>query len=460
MKKTHLLSFLLILLTIGCNKENDPKLFEQGSLEPNKEVQIIFSENALSRPQNVDVSILSSSDERLDMNEISSFYDIKSEANYGVHIALEEQPQDRLIEVKILLSETYISSIPKNYGVEIFARIYADGGMETIDDFELIESSYDKDNKTLSAFLPAYIFSNHKNDNVFETVLKVAATPGKNKGSDLNKSYNNSKCEAFGIICPTGNCAVSSAFNKQRKHPISGKVKPHWGVDFAVAQGTNVKAVTYGKVERVSVDKNGYGLNIILRHDNGSVSRYCHLSKVLVATGTNVTQGQAIALSGGAKGDPNAGTSTGPHLHFEYAPNGNISLSKSRIDPMPCITASLEGGINIRDNGTLADDAFDAYLNGHFIGKTTIGDSNSIALSSLMPGEMTLKVVCTIAPDNVGTLEIILNNGILFTNGSNVLSTELEQGESMSLIIVIPQQLEKSVPFRSFFKDNDYIEGI
>lgn len=46
-------------------------------------------------------------------------------------------------------------------------------------------------------------------------------------------------------------------------------------------------------------------------------SRYAHLSETCVKEGKHVKKGQLIGYSGGAKGHPNSGTSTGPHLHFE-----------------------------------------------------------------------------------------------------------------------------------------------
>ncbi len=51
------------------------------------------------------------------------------------------------------------------------------------------------------------------------------------------------------------------------------------------------------------------------------MSRYAHLSRFGVSVGQTVKEGQTIAYSGGAKGMPGAGYSTGPHLHFEIREN-------------------------------------------------------------------------------------------------------------------------------------------
>lgn len=62
----------------------------------------------------------------------------------------------------------------------------------------------------------------------------------------------------------------------------------------------------------------GYGYTIVVNHGNGLKTRYAHASKLLVAAGDKVSQGQEIMISG------NTGRSTGPHLHFEVISNGTF----------------------------------------------------------------------------------------------------------------------------------------
>jgi murein DD-endopeptidase MepM/ murein hydrolase activator NlpD len=84
----------------------------------------------------------------------------------------------------------------------------------------------------------------------------------------------------------------------------------HTGVDFPVATGTSVKAVTGGEV--VSAGWAGsFGYEVIVRHPDGRYSQYAHLSAISVSEGQPVTSGQRLGRSG------STGNSTGPHLHFE-----------------------------------------------------------------------------------------------------------------------------------------------
>ena len=67
----------------------------------------------------------------------------------------------------------------------------------------------------------------------------------------------------------------------------------------------------------------GYGNYTCVDRGSGFATCYGHQSKILVAVGQPVQQGQQIGLVG------NTGNSTGPHLHFEVRLNGTPT------DPMP-----------------------------------------------------------------------------------------------------------------------------
>ncbi|WP_035577216.1 MULTISPECIES: peptidoglycan DD-metalloendopeptidase family protein [unclassified Halomonas] len=113
-----------------------------------------------------------------------------------------------------------------------------------------------------------------------------------------------------------GSYRLSSSFNPRRKHPVTGRISPHNGTDFAMPIGTPVTAPANGVVERVS-NHHAAGRYVVIRHDNGYRTRYLHLSRPLVEQGERVTMGERIALSG------NTGRSTGPHLHYEVIVNNS-----------------------------------------------------------------------------------------------------------------------------------------
>ncbi|MFB6708551.1 peptidoglycan DD-metalloendopeptidase family protein [Streptomyces sp. NPDC056333] len=84
----------------------------------------------------------------------------------------------------------------------------------------------------------------------------------------------------------------------------------HTGIDFPVATGTSVKAITSGTV--VTAGWGGaYGNEVVVKHADGHYSQYGHLSALSVSVGQALSTGQQIGLSGAT------GNVTGPHLHFE-----------------------------------------------------------------------------------------------------------------------------------------------
>ena len=95
----------------------------------------------------------------------------------------------------------------------------------------------------------------------------------------------------------------------------------HTGIDLAGPYGSPIRAVTAGEVIEAGRES-GYGYIVKIRHADGTVTYYAHMSKILVYSG-HVTTGQEIGKEG------NTGHSTGPHLHFE------VRINDVPINPVP-----------------------------------------------------------------------------------------------------------------------------
>lgn len=108
---------------------------------------------------------------------------------------------------------------------------------------------------------------------------------------------------------------ISSSFNPRRLHPVTGKVRPHRGIDYAARTGTPVVAAGNGKVI-----KSGYnrlnGNYVFIQHGEKYVTKYLHLHKRYVKKYSKVKQGQKIGTVGAT------GRVTGAHLHYEFLVNG------------------------------------------------------------------------------------------------------------------------------------------
>lgn len=110
---------------------------------------------------------------------------------------------------------------------------------------------------------------------------------------------------------------ISSRFNPRRVHPVSGRVRPHRGIDYAAPTGTPIWAAGDGRVEFAG-RKGGYGNAVIVNHGRGVTTLYAHMSRFAktARSGRAIHQGQVIGYVG------STGASTGPHLHYEYRVKG------------------------------------------------------------------------------------------------------------------------------------------
>lgn len=108
---------------------------------------------------------------------------------------------------------------------------------------------------------------------------------------------------------PVKEAAIGSGFGP-RLDPLAGVRAMHEGIDFVAEAGTPVVAAATGIVS-VADRHPEFGNMIDIDHGEGLVSRYAHLSRLLVVPGQMVRRGERIGELG------NTGRSTGPHLHFE-----------------------------------------------------------------------------------------------------------------------------------------------
>ena len=111
------------------------------------------------------------------------------------------------------------------------------------------------------------------------------------------------------FVLPTGGSRVSGWYFHDPRNPT------HIGLDYGCRLGDPIYAADSGVVT-IAGWNGGYGILVELTHGNGFVTRYAHLSELLVGCGTPIYQGQVVGYCG------STGYSTGAHLHFEVRFNG------------------------------------------------------------------------------------------------------------------------------------------
>ena len=128
------------------------------------------------------------------------------------------------------------------------------------------------------------------------------------KGESMRKAF---------LKAPLQYSRISSGFSYARKHPVTRKVQPHTGVDYAAPTGTPVMTIGDGVVTSVKYEGAG-GNTVRIRHNSVYSTAYLHLSKYAkgLKAGQRVKQGDVIGYVG------STGRSTGPHLDFRVWKNG------------------------------------------------------------------------------------------------------------------------------------------
>lgn len=199
------------------------------------------------------------------------------------------------------MTEDQIMDLAAIFGWDIdFAQDLQPG-----DSFRVVyEEKFQDDERVASGDILAAEFVNQ--GAIYRAVLNEDGNYYTPDGKAMRKSF---------LRAPVNFKYISSNFNPRRLHPVTGKVRPHNGIDYVAPVGTPIMAAGGGSV--VAAGYNQFNGNyVFIKHAGNYVTKYLHLSKRTVNKGQRVKQGQTIGLLGGT------GRVTGPHLHYEFVVGG------------------------------------------------------------------------------------------------------------------------------------------
>ena len=121
---------------------------------------------------------------------------------------------------------------------------------------------------------------------------------------------------------------ITSRFSQSRYHPILKERRPHLGVDYGAPRGTPVLASADGTV--ISAGRQGgFGNLVRVRHPNGYITGYAHLSRMDVRRGQSVKQGERIGRVG------STGLSTAPHLDYRVQNRSGKYINPKELAALP-----------------------------------------------------------------------------------------------------------------------------
>jgi len=174
------------------------------------------------------------------------------------------------------------------------------------------------------------------------------------KTSDGSSGYfdeNGKSVKSAFLKAPLQFSRISSGFNPNRKHPILKIPRPHLGIDYAAPTGTPVSSIGDGTVVKAQLN-GGYGNYVEIRHANGYITGYGHLSKYGrgIKKGVRVRQGQIIGYVG------STGLSTGPHLDFRIQKDRKfINFLTMKTPPTTALSGKDKESFNVYKNSILAE---------------------------------------------------------------------------------------------------------
>ncbi len=162
-------------------------------------------------------------------------------------------------------------------------------------------------------FLSETIPLNEKNTGIRTNYSKerMAQIERLNKIFDTKNAQGIWQSKSFSVPCES--TRYTSYFGDRRVFAYSnGKTSTtlHYGKDYGVPTGTEVKSCARGKVV-LAEDRISTGWSVVIEHLPGLYSIYYHMSRLDVQEGQIVEQGKLLGLSGAT------GLATGPHLHWE-----------------------------------------------------------------------------------------------------------------------------------------------
>ena len=147
------------------------------------------------------------------------------------------------------------------------------------------------------------------------------------KGKNLRRAF---------LLSPVQFSRISSRYNLRRKIAYYGRVRPHYGTDFAAPVGTPIRSTADGRVVKSGYTK-GNGYYVTVSHNATYSTQYLHMKKRGLKVGTYVQQGDKIGEVG------MTGFTSGPHVCYRFWKNGRqVDPLKQKLPEAKPISDSLK----------------------------------------------------------------------------------------------------------------------
>ncbi len=179
--------------------------------------------------------------------------------------------------------------------------------------------------------IPAKQTNDEVNDSIQQYMSHPASCLYQNIWSPVNITYSSVNLKArkdplmVVLQPPAGNSFVPPVRGKVISGFRTSRRPRHTGTDIKLKAGDTVRCAFDGQV-RLAKRFRGYGLLVLVRHNNGLETVYAHLSKICVRENQYLKAGELLGLGG------RTGRATTDHLHFETRMLGEAFNPEKLID--------------------------------------------------------------------------------------------------------------------------------
>ncbi len=146
------------------------------------------------------------------------------------------------------------------------------------------------------------------------------------KWEELDQPVSSRSTVSVPSRMPLDDARLSSDYG-MRTHPVLGGRRNHKGVDLSAPTGTPIYATADGFVSKAG-PFSSYGNFVSIEHGAQLQTRFAHMSRIAVESGSRVKKGEIIGYVG------STGRSTGPHLHYE------VRIAGEAVNPIPYMVES------------------------------------------------------------------------------------------------------------------------
>ena len=290
------------------------KVFDVRKINIGKPYTILFSKDSLKtpkvfiyQPNLIDYVVVSLTD--------SLWAEKKSKAVELLEFEAEGVITSSLSET---MEEKKLSPLLSNELSEIYAWTIDFFRLEKGDNFKIIYSAKFVDDSIyvgLNRIHSAYF--EHRRKPFYAIEFETDSKRGlfeyfDENGKNLRRAF---------LRAPVQFSRISSRYNLKRKIAYYGRIRPHFGTDFAAPRGTPIRATASGTVVKSSYTR-GNGNYVKIKHNGTYSTQYLHMDKRGVKVGQFVKQGDYIGTVG------MTGNTSGPHVCYRFWKNGK------QVDPL------------------------------------------------------------------------------------------------------------------------------